>query len=304
MRRLVPIVVLFFVGAPAALAWTWPVRGPVVQAFDFDQAHPYTAGQHRGIAIGADPGTTVVAPAPGTVSFVGSVPTSGKSVTIETSAGLSVTLTHLGSTSVTKGEWVDEGGAVGTVGPSGTPEVNVPYVHLGLRELARDQGYLDPLRFLPVPEERSAPVVPPPPVPAPAPAASAGDPTPTPAAPPPAAVATAPVPTPAHAGPPGAAIAPVAVPMPAPEHAPEASPSAPGITLRAAPAHRPPDVVSVANGLSAGTHAGSVGVMRRPSAAQTPIGVATRRAVVAGHDIGARGRGVTAMRPVIQPFGH
>src|SRR3954447_15386282 len=181
MRRLVPIVVLFFVGAPAALAWTWPVRGPVVQAFDFDQAHPYAAGQHCGIAIGADPGTTVVAPAPGTVSFVGSVPTSGKSLTIETSAGLSVTLTHLGSASVTKGEWVDEGGAVGTVGPSGTPEVNVPYVHLGLRELARDQGYLDPLRFLPLPVESPAPVVPPPPPAVPGRTAGAGRP---PAAPP------------------------------------------------------------------------------------------------------------------------
>ena len=36
--------------------WTWPVQGPVLQTFSFDQAHPYAAGQHRGIAIGAGAG--------------------------------------------------------------------------------------------------------------------------------------------------------------------------------------------------------------------------------------------------------
>ena len=148
MRRLVPIVLLFFISVPAASAWTWPVRGAVVQAFDFDQAHPYAAGQHRGIAIAADPGTVVVAPASGVISFAGTVPVSGKCLTIETAGGLAVTLTHLGSIAVGKGDPVGEGAAVGTVGPSGTAEVDVPYVHLGVREATRDQGYLDPLRFL------------------------------------------------------------------------------------------------------------------------------------------------------------
>ena len=92
----------------------------------------------------------MLAPASGVVSFAGTVPTSGKSVTIDTADGLSVTLTHLGSIAVAKGGAVTEGMVIGTVGPSGTPELDVPYVHLGIRNAADPQGYLDPLLFLPV----------------------------------------------------------------------------------------------------------------------------------------------------------
>jgi len=102
------------------------VQGPVLEPFVYDEAHPYAAGQHRGVDLGADAaGETVVAPAAGTVSFAGTVPTSGKSVTIETADGYSVTLTHLGSIAVVKGAAVAEQDAIGTVGPSGTPEVDV-----------------------------------------------------------------------------------------------------------------------------------------------------------------------------------
>jgi murein DD-endopeptidase MepM/ murein hydrolase activator NlpD len=106
MRRLVLVVLLLMLWAPAAKAWTWPVQGPVLLGFTFDPAHPYAAGQHRGIDVGAGTGTPVAAPAGGTVTFAGSVPTSGKSVTIATPDGYSVTLTHLGSIAVTKGAGV------------------------------------------------------------------------------------------------------------------------------------------------------------------------------------------------------
>src|SRR3954452_3180141 len=86
---------LLFLFVPAAGAWTWPVRGPVLQEFSFDRAHPYDAGQRRGIAIGADRGVPVLAPAAGVVTFAGTVPTSGQTVTIQTLAGLAVSLTHL-----------------------------------------------------------------------------------------------------------------------------------------------------------------------------------------------------------------
>jgi len=126
------------------------VQGPVLQPFAYDEAHPYAAGQHRGVDIGADAaGETVVAPTAGTISFAGTVPTNGKSVTIETADGYSVTLTHLGSISVSKGTTVAELGTIGTVGPSGTPEVDAPYVHLGIRITADPSGYRDPLTFLP-----------------------------------------------------------------------------------------------------------------------------------------------------------
>ena len=132
------------------------MQGPVLQPFDYDEAHPYASGQHRGVDLGADSGETVVAPAAGTVSFAGTVPTNGKSVTIETADGYSVTLTHLGSIGVVKGATVAEQDAVGTVGPSGTPEVDGPYVHLGIRLTADPNGYVDPLGLLPPEAESSA----------------------------------------------------------------------------------------------------------------------------------------------------
>src|SRR5690348_12886290 len=117
-------MLLFLVVVPAASAWTWPVRGPVVQAFDFDHAHPYGAGQHRGIAIDAPAGTPVRAPIGGSVSFAGTVPGSGRSLTIRTDDGLAVTLTELGALSVARGATVSEGDEVATTG--GDP------VHLGV----------------------------------------------------------------------------------------------------------------------------------------------------------------------------
>src|SRR4051812_34609305 len=125
--------------APPAGAWTWPVKGPVLQAFVLGD-DPYAAGQHRGIDIGAPSGVDVLAPTAGTISFVGTVPVSGRSVTILTADGYSVTLTHLGSTSVSRGGAVGEGAPVGTIGPTGQVEHEVPYVHLGIRRSEDPNG--------------------------------------------------------------------------------------------------------------------------------------------------------------------
>jgi len=165
LLRLTTVVVAFLVWVPVATAWSWPVHGPVLQPFSYDETHPYDAGQHRGIDIGASAtGEQVIAPASGTVSFAGSVPTSGESLTIETADGYSVTLTHLGSIGVATGAAVSEGEVVAAVGPSGTPEQSVPYLHLGIRLTSDPLGYLDPLGLLPAPAQPQ-----PAPTPAPAP---------------------------------------------------------------------------------------------------------------------------------------
>ena len=142
----VAAAVAFLALASPAKAWTWPASGPILQAFRYG-SDPYAAGQHRGIDVGGDAGAPVAAPRSGVVSFAGSLPTNGLSVTIETADGFSVTLVHLGSIAVTRGGHVAEGQAVGAIGPSGTPEQDAPYVHLGIRTTSDPNGYLDPLAF-------------------------------------------------------------------------------------------------------------------------------------------------------------
>ena len=148
-------VLVVALAAPAtAGAWSWPADGAVLRPFNMG-SDPYAGGQHRGIDIGGDTGSTVRAAAAGKVSFVGTVPGSGLVVSVATADGYSVTLTHLGSASVTKGAPVEEGAPVGTIaaGSRGTaavmPRSTRPYVHLGIRVTAAPNGYLDPLRFLP-----------------------------------------------------------------------------------------------------------------------------------------------------------
>jgi MYXO-CTERM domain-containing protein len=152
MRRilaLLPVLLAFQVGVSPALAWTWPVDGPVLRPFAFDRDNPYAGGQHRGADIGADVGRPVVAPVSGTVTFAGTVPGGGLTLAVRTADGYSVTLVHLGSIAVTRGASVREGAAVGAVGSSGQAELGQPHIHLGVRVAADEHGYVDPLAFLP-----------------------------------------------------------------------------------------------------------------------------------------------------------
>ena len=147
LRTIGVAALVFLVLVPAARAWTWPASGPVLQAFQLGP-NPYEGGQHRGIAVGGGEGEAVLAPRSGTISFAGSVPTYGLALTIRTDDGYSVTLVHLGSIAVKRNSSVSEGAVVGAIGPGGG-ESSAPYVHLGVRLTADQNGYLDPLSFLP-----------------------------------------------------------------------------------------------------------------------------------------------------------
>ena len=199
---LLPVLIAFQAGAPPALAWTWPADGPVLRPFVLGD-DPYAAAQHRGVDIASPSGALVRAPAAGVVSFAGTVPGGGRTVTIQTADGYSVTLVHLGAIAVEREQQVAEGAGVGSAGESGRPEHAETYVHLGVRVTADPNGYVDPLALLPgreapppaAPEPPAqapeAPVVPPlvpeaPVVPAPAPQTPAPEPgprEPAPAAP-------------------------------------------------------------------------------------------------------------------------
>ncbi len=140
----------------SAAAWSWPLGGDVLRGFSFS-GDPYAGGLHRGVDVAGGVGDPVLAPVGGTVSYVGTVPTHGRTVTILTEDGYSVTVTHLGETAVAKGSSVAEGERIGSAGSSGTSEHAGTYVHLGVRVAAESEGYVDPMRFLPPRPVPSAP---------------------------------------------------------------------------------------------------------------------------------------------------
>jgi Peptidase family M23 len=198
LALLLPVLVALQVGVQPALAWTWPVDGPVLRPFVLGD-DPYAGGQHRGIDIGAPSGTPVRAPAAGSVSFAGTVPKGGKTVTIRTAEGYAVTLLHLGAYWVTRGAAVGEGDLVGSVG-AGDGTGSAPYLYLGIRRADEPDGYVDPLGLLPAAAPAPQDPVPADPVPHPAPEPGSGvkhdAPTPSPHA----APVEASLRKPAHAG--------------------------------------------------------------------------------------------------------
>src|SRR5918995_6509206 len=175
-KKTTAILTLIAIGLimpPPGAAWSWPVDGPVLRGFEFGGPVYHESG-HSGIDIGSEAGSAVRTPAGGRVSFAGWLPGNGRTLTIRTSDGFAVTLLHLGTIAVSAEDGVAEGEVVGTIGPSGDAEFDVPYVHLGIRRADDPKGYVDPLTLLP---PRPSPA---PPAPAPTPPPAAVSPAPAP----------------------------------------------------------------------------------------------------------------------------
>jgi murein DD-endopeptidase MepM/ murein hydrolase activator NlpD len=150
-----PLLMLLFTGSwPAPVAtegadapalpsgsWVWPVTGPVVRGFDPPDS-PYGAG-HRGIDIAVSPGTPILAPESGTVTFAGTVG-GDLFVTIDHGGQLSSTYSWISSSAVGKGDVVSRGQPIGTTW-SGHPGSSVPHLHFGVK---LDGAYVDPLEYL------------------------------------------------------------------------------------------------------------------------------------------------------------
>ena len=128
-------------GVATTAGWTWPVVGPVIRGFDLPD-DPYGPG-HRGIDIAAPVGTTIVAPADGTVAFAG--PVGGHLfLTIDHGGGVSSTFSWLTANLVRKGAAVTRGEPVAVTG-WGHPGALVPHLHFGVKQ---DGDYVDPLSYL------------------------------------------------------------------------------------------------------------------------------------------------------------
>ena len=131
----------------SAYAGTWkrPVAGALLRAFSLSADH-YAPGQHRGVDLAAPLGSTVRAACGGRVSFAGSVPRGGRTVSVRCGR-LVATYQQLGSIALRRGRVAAPGAPLGTVGRSADPRSRRPHLHLGAREAATGR-YIDPLTLL------------------------------------------------------------------------------------------------------------------------------------------------------------
>ena len=148
-RRLGPLLLMLAglqLGVPTtatAAPWGWPLAPrPAVAARFVAPAGPYAPG-HRGVDLVAAAGASVLAPAAGTVAFVGRVAGRGV-VSVDHPGGLRTTYQPVAAR-VSRGELVARGTVLGLLepGPSHCPPATC--LHWGLR---RGTTYLDPLALL------------------------------------------------------------------------------------------------------------------------------------------------------------
>jgi murein DD-endopeptidase MepM/ murein hydrolase activator NlpD len=141
-RALALSLVALALAASAAHAGSWqrPVDGPLLRAFELG-ADPYARGQHRGVDLGAPPGSPVRGACAGRVSFAGRVPGGGRTVSVRCGE-LVATYQQLGRIAVRVGQRSLTGARVGVVGRSSDPRTRRPHLHLGAREAASGR-YVD-----------------------------------------------------------------------------------------------------------------------------------------------------------------
>ena len=128
--------------APATSdGWTWPVPAPIRVVSPFRAPPtPYKAG-HRGIDLLVEPAATIVAAAPGTVSFAGMVAGRGV-VAIDHGDGV-VSAIEPVAASVAQGDVVSAGDVIGIVTQGG--HCTGDCVHFGVRVHGE---YVSPFLFL------------------------------------------------------------------------------------------------------------------------------------------------------------
>jgi murein DD-endopeptidase MepM/ murein hydrolase activator NlpD len=122
-----------------------PISGPVVAVFgQKGEGGANAVGTiHNGIDVESALGTAVVSPASGVVSFVGMDAQLGKVVKEDFGDGWTAVLGNLGGISVQKGQRIEKGEVLGTVGLSAP--LKKPWLHFELRKNNRP---VDPLPYL------------------------------------------------------------------------------------------------------------------------------------------------------------
>ncbi|AET70589.1 membrane-bound metallopeptidase [Desulfosporosinus orientis DSM 765] len=124
-----------------------PISGPVMAGFGEVGSD---GSVHQGLDVGSALGISVVSPARGVVTFVGEDPQLGKLVKIDFGDGWTTVLANLGDIPIEKGQRIERGQTVGTVGLSAP--LKKPWLHF---ELRKNNQPLNPIPYLIPPEAKN-----------------------------------------------------------------------------------------------------------------------------------------------------
>jgi murein DD-endopeptidase MepM/ murein hydrolase activator NlpD len=121
----------------------WPVPGRVTSRFGYRRS-PFlrVIRFHEGVDIASPRGTPVVSSADGLVIYAGYRGGLGRAVIIAHGLGLFSVYGHASRLFVTKGEWVERGTIIASVGSTGSS--TGPHLHY---EILVDGVPMDPLRY-------------------------------------------------------------------------------------------------------------------------------------------------------------
>lgn len=139
-------------GSPAQVqgierdGWSWPLpeQGSISSGFGM-RRHPKSGEHraHRGLDIAVATGTPILAASDGTVTHAGPAGSYGQMVELDHGDGIVTRYAHQSDITVTVGQRVRAGDALGAVGSTGAS--TGPHLHMEVRQ---DGEALDPMDFL------------------------------------------------------------------------------------------------------------------------------------------------------------
>ncbi len=123
----------------------WPVKDAYITSKFGMRVHPVTrkVKMHTGIDLAASRGSDIYAPSSGIVSFIGYQRGYGNSIEIDHGYGITTFYGHCQKLLVKKGQKVEVGQTIATVGSSGLS--TGPHLHFEIRILGKK---VDPLEYL------------------------------------------------------------------------------------------------------------------------------------------------------------
>ncbi len=131
-------------GVLAATPSIWPTTGKLTSRFGWRSSPTSGASTfHKGIDIARNNGAPIIAPADGTVTFVGRQSGYGNCVEIRHANGISTMYAHMKSYTVKRGQNVKRSDVIGYVGSSGRS--TGPHLHYEVRV---DGVPVDPMKYI------------------------------------------------------------------------------------------------------------------------------------------------------------